>query len=135
MVWLDNLWCNMMWKEIPRGERYKFFIIKPVSKLLSSRFWSAMGKHVVFVLDHSGSMIGRKFEQVVEAMKNILSDLISKDLFDIVWFSEGASVWNVETNTFVDTNISYSHSNYGHLEPTLKVKIDFWCFLRLMILF
>ncbi|XP_063930131.1 inter-alpha-trypsin inhibitor heavy chain H4-like isoform X2 [Zophobas morio] len=77
-------------------------------------------KHVVFVLDHSGSMIGRKFEQVVEAMKNILSDLISKDLFDIVWFSEGASVWNVATNTFMDANISNLHSDYGHLEPHLR---------------
>ncbi|KAG8300340.1 hyaluronan metabolic process [Homalodisca vitripennis] len=43
-------------------------------------------KHIVFVLDYSGSMGGRKLEQLKEAMDKILSDLSPKDHFSIVVF-------------------------------------------------
>ncbi|EFA05400.2 hypothetical protein TcasGA2_TC015572 [Tribolium castaneum] len=57
-------------------------------------------KHVVFVLDHSGSMRGRKYEQLMQAMDKILSDLNPDDLFHIVRFSDDVSVWNLEKNKF-----------------------------------
>ncbi|XP_015836286.1 inter-alpha-trypsin inhibitor heavy chain H4 isoform X1 [Tribolium castaneum] len=57
-------------------------------------------KHVVFVLDHSASMKGRKYEQLMQAMDKILSDLNPDDLFHIVRFSENVSVWNLEKNKF-----------------------------------
>lgn len=75
-------------------------------------------KHIVFVLDHSGSMSGHKFQQLVEAMKNILSELNNEDVFNIVRFADFANVWNIETNRFELVNVS---ENYGSLEPLLKV--------------
>jgi Mg-chelatase subunit ChlD len=49
-------------------------------------------KHVIFVLDVSGSMSGRKISQLKEAMTTILSDLNQGDLFSIVTFSTSVQV-------------------------------------------
>ncbi|KAG8305512.1 hyaluronan metabolic process [Homalodisca vitripennis] len=51
-------------------------------------------KHIVFVLDYSGSMGGRKLEQLKEAMDKILSDLSPKDHFSIVVFQSYVEVWS-----------------------------------------
>ena len=50
---------------------------------------SVKPKHIFFVLDISGSMEGRKLEQLKEAMTSILNDLYTnhkKDYFSIVTF-------------------------------------------------
>ncbi|XP_063902781.1 inter-alpha-trypsin inhibitor heavy chain H4-like isoform X2 [Zophobas morio] len=75
-------------------------------------------KHVVFVLDHSGSMSGRKIDQLIEAMQNILPQLKPEDLFNIIRFADDASVWNSVENKFVPVNII--SRDYGSLEPHLK---------------
>ncbi|PSN48670.1 hypothetical protein C0J52_04778, partial [Blattella germanica] len=49
-------------------------------------------KQVTFVLDVSGSMSGRKIEQLRQAMTTILDDLNKDDLFSIVLFSQTAQV-------------------------------------------
>ncbi|CAH2099705.1 unnamed protein product [Euphydryas editha] len=54
--------------------------LKPLSKL------------VVFVLDTSSSMSGRKIEQLRAAMHSILADLHPSDYFSIVEFSSGVKV-------------------------------------------
>ncbi|XP_046677059.1 inter-alpha-trypsin inhibitor heavy chain H4-like isoform X2 [Homalodisca vitripennis] len=51
-------------------------------------------KHIVFVLDYSGSMGGRKLEQLKEAMDKILSDLSPKDHFSIVVFQSYVEAWS-----------------------------------------
>ncbi|XP_069689616.1 inter-alpha-trypsin inhibitor heavy chain H4-like isoform X2 [Periplaneta americana] len=51
-------------------------------------------KQVTFVLDVSGSMGGRKIEQLRQAMRTILSDLNPGDLFSIVLFSSEVEVWD-----------------------------------------
>jgi len=49
-------------------------------------------KHVVFVLDISGSMNGRKMVQMKESQKKILDDLSSEDFFNIITFSDKIQV-------------------------------------------
>lgn len=49
-------------------------------------------KHVIFVLDISGSMWGRKMEQLKEAMTKILADLNSDDYLNIITFSSDVNV-------------------------------------------
>ncbi|CAH2229635.1 jg27451 [Pararge aegeria aegeria] len=51
-----------------------------------------LSKHVVFVLDTSGSMLGRKIEQLRKAMDTILSDLKPTDYFNLVEFSHFVKV-------------------------------------------
>jgi hypothetical protein len=52
-------------------------------------------KHAIFVLDISGSMYGRKVEQLKQAMATILSDLNQADFFSIVLFESGIKVTTV----------------------------------------
>ncbi|XP_047386605.1 inter-alpha-trypsin inhibitor heavy chain H4 isoform X5 [Sciurus carolinensis] len=52
-----------------------------------------MPKNVIFVIDKSGSMSGRKIEQTREALIKILSDLSPKDQFNLITFSSGATQW------------------------------------------
>lgn len=55
-----------------------------------------LNKHVVFVLDTSGSMMGRKIEQLREAMLSILSELHPGDYFNIVEFSSDVAVHDLK---------------------------------------
>ena len=52
-----------------------------------------MPKHVVFVLDTSGSMSGKKMHQTKNAMKTILSDLRENDSMTIIEFDDLIKVW------------------------------------------
>jgi secreted protein with Ig-like and vWFA domain len=49
-------------------------------------------KHVIFVLDVSGSMHGRKMEQLREAMDAILQELRPGDFFNLIEFSYSVTV-------------------------------------------
>ena len=52
----------------------------------------SLPKHVVFVLDTSGSMEGTKLEQTKQAMDSILDQLHADDLFSVIEFSSTAQV-------------------------------------------
>ncbi|XP_030760045.1 uncharacterized protein LOC115885251 isoform X12 [Sitophilus oryzae] len=54
-------------------------------------------KQVIFILDVSGSMGGRKITQLKEAMNSILGELKPEDTFSIVEFNSDVLVWNVHT--------------------------------------
>lgn len=55
-----------------------------------------MAKHVVFVLDVSGSMDGKKLVQVKNAIKSILTQLRDIDFFSILHFSNDVTEWRLE---------------------------------------
>ncbi|XP_054550606.1 inter-alpha-trypsin inhibitor heavy chain H4 isoform X2 [Talpa occidentalis] len=50
-------------------------------------------KNVIFVIDRSGSMSGRKIQQTREALIKILGDLNANDQFNLVDFSGEATQW------------------------------------------
>ncbi|XP_040850553.1 inter-alpha-trypsin inhibitor heavy chain H4 [Ochotona curzoniae] len=53
----------------------------------------ALSKNVIFVIDSSGSMLGRKIEQTQEALIKILDDLSTKDRFNLIVFNRVAWLW------------------------------------------
>lgn len=53
----------------------------------------SMGKDILFILDISGSMGGRKTDQVQAAMEIILDDLRPEDMFNIAVFNSATSFW------------------------------------------
>ncbi|CAG9782857.1 unnamed protein product [Diatraea saccharalis] len=55
-----------------------------------------LNKHVVFVLDTSGSMMDRKIVQLREAMQTILSELNQGDYFSIVEFASTVKVYEMK---------------------------------------
>jgi uncharacterized protein YegL len=56
-------------------------------------FLPTLPKHVIFVIDISGSMFGEKMKQTKDAMVTILDDLTEKDFFNIIVFSDDAEHW------------------------------------------
>nr|CAD7428447.1 unnamed protein product [Timema monikensis] len=65
-------------------------------------------KHVTFVLDVSGSMSGRKSEQLRVAMTTILSDLKPGDFFSVIIFSSDAQVWDPEHSHLPSNDYSFN---------------------------
>jgi inter-alpha-trypsin inhibitor heavy chain H2 len=49
-------------------------------------------KHIIFVLDTSGSMWGSKLEQLQQAMYSILENLREVDYFSLIQFSTNVMV-------------------------------------------
>lgn len=62
-------------------------------------------KSVVFVIDISGSMSGKKIEQTRQAMHAILSQLRVGDLFNIVLFNNVVSQWKADAVLVTNSNI------------------------------
>ncbi|XP_006196604.3 inter-alpha-trypsin inhibitor heavy chain H4 [Vicugna pacos] len=54
---------------------------------------STLSKNVIFVIDKSGSMSGRKIHQTQEALLKILDDLRPYDQFNLISFSGEATQW------------------------------------------
>ncbi|XP_053455203.1 inter-alpha-trypsin inhibitor heavy chain H4 isoform X2 [Nycticebus coucang] len=54
---------------------------------------STIPKNVVFVIDKSGSMSGRKIQQTREALIKILDDLSPKDQFNLIVFNGKITQW------------------------------------------
>ncbi|XP_071089441.1 inter-alpha-trypsin inhibitor heavy chain H4-like [Haliotis cracherodii] len=72
-------------------------------------------KNIIFVIDVSGSMGGRKIEQTRSAMKQILQQLSSVDFFNILLFNSEIRVWQSEplqaTSNNIQTAQSYVNEN------------------------
>ena len=64
-----------------------------------------MAKHVIFVLDTSGSMEGKKMQQVKSALKSILSELRNNDYFSILQFSTDVTEWRPEATAASVQNV------------------------------
>ncbi|XP_030632203.1 inter-alpha-trypsin inhibitor heavy chain H3 isoform X3 [Chanos chanos] len=62
-------------------------------------------KNVVFVIDRSGSMHGRKIEQTRLAMLRILGDLSEDDYFGIITFDSKVDTWNRELLKATQSNV------------------------------
>jgi len=54
-------------------------------------------KHIIFVLDVSGSMFGEKMQQLKDAMFTILDEMTDNDSFDIITFSTGVNRWSPDS--------------------------------------
>ncbi|XP_030632209.1 inter-alpha-trypsin inhibitor heavy chain H3 isoform X2 [Chanos chanos] len=62
-------------------------------------------KNVVFVIDRSGSMHGRKMEQTRVAMLRILGDLSENDHFGIITFDGRVETWKPELLKATQSNV------------------------------
>ncbi|XP_067090538.1 inter-alpha-trypsin inhibitor heavy chain H4-like [Osmerus mordax] len=63
-------------------------------------------KNVVFIIDRSGSMHGRKMLQTREAMLKILGDLAEDDYFGLITFDSHVSTWRKELVPASQDNLS-----------------------------
>ena len=64
-----------------------------------------MVKHVIFVIDVSGSMSGRKLKQTSDAMVHILNNLNENDSFDYFKFSDDVYEWLPRNRQFKEQRL------------------------------
>uniref|UniRef100_A0A672QQ69 Inter-alpha-trypsin inhibitor heavy chain H3-like n=1 Tax=Sinocyclocheilus grahami TaxID=75366 RepID=A0A672QQ69_SINGR len=67
-------------------------------------------KNVVFIIDRSGSMHGRKIDQTRLALLRILSDLDEHDHFGLITFDSEVSLWKRELLKATETNLENAKS-------------------------
>merc|ERR1712226_85921 len=79
-------------------------------------------RHVIFVVDVSGSMSGTKLQQTKDAMVTILDDMTEKDYLDIITFSTGVKYWTMEPPTTTTSSTTTTASSTTEEPPTT---IDF----------
>merc|ERR1711962_991578 len=80
-------------------------------------------KHVIFVIDVSGSMGGRKLAQTKDAMTTMLTKMSENNLdnFNIILFDDEIEVWKPEG----ETSLSYSiPSNNGDVSKAYDFVLD-----------
>ncbi|XP_053339461.1 inter-alpha-trypsin inhibitor heavy chain H3-like [Clarias gariepinus] len=63
-------------------------------------------KNVVFIIDRSGSMRGRKMAQTRTAMLKILGDLDQEDYFGLIIFDSSVDVWKAELLQATENNLN-----------------------------
>ena len=79
----------------------------------------ALPKHVLYVLDVSGSMKGEKLEQMKDAMFTVLDDMTESDYFNIITFNDKVLHWNKELNWFINESSNF----YGGSEENKNIAI------------
>ncbi|XP_039099528.1 inter-alpha-trypsin inhibitor heavy chain H4 [Hyaena hyaena] len=67
-------------------------------------------KNVIFVIDKSGSMFGRKIQQTREALIKILDDLNPRDQFNLISFSGEATQWKPSLVAASAENVNQARS-------------------------
>eukprot|EP00092_Neocalanus_flemingeri_P002183 GFUD01002323.1.p1 GENE.GFUD01002323.1~~GFUD01002323.1.p1 ORF type:complete len:676 (-),score=217.81 GFUD01002323.1:157-2109(-) len=75
-----------------------------------------MPKHVVFVLDTSGSMRHRKMQQTIAAMVTILGEMRSKDYMTIISFATNITVWEIGESAIVNASADNVENAVRHVE-------------------
>jgi Ca-activated chloride channel family protein len=85
----------------PEKEQEGFFLLL-ASPEIKNDSKKPPEKTVVFVIDRSGSMSGKKIEQVKEALKYVLNNLHSGDLFNIVAYDDKIESFRGELQRFDD---------------------------------
>ncbi|XP_046987063.1 inter-alpha-trypsin inhibitor heavy chain H4-like [Schistocerca americana] len=82
-------------------------------------------KHDVFVLDVSGSMRGRKIEQLKTAMSTILDQLNAGDLFSLIPFSSAVQVWHPDVplrfHSTWEENLNSEFNSSAIVEATSEI--------------
>jgi Ca-activated chloride channel family protein len=87
----EDFGFNLLTYREKEGKGFFLGMISP-SVLLSDK--QIIGKDLMFVLDHSGSMNGEKIEQAKSALLFSLNSLNPKDRFNLITFSDEISVLN-----------------------------------------
>ena len=83
----------------PHGAEDGYFLLL-ASPEIPERTTEALSKTVVFVLDRSGSMAGRKMEQAKDALAFVLDNLRDGDLFNLVAYDDRVETFEPELQRY-----------------------------------
>jgi Ca-activated chloride channel homolog len=83
----------------PEKEKEGFFLLL-ASPEIKADAEKPLGKTVIFVIDRSGSMAGKKIEQVQAALKYVLNNLREGDLFNVIAYDDRVESFRPEVQRF-----------------------------------
>ncbi len=84
----------------PKKDENGYFILPITPKIKSEDNASALSKTLIFVIDRSGSMSGKKIEQAKASLKFVINNLNDGDLFNIVSYASEISTFRPELQKF-----------------------------------
>lgn len=87
----------LSYRPSPGEDGYFLVLASPEVKASASK---PLPKTVVFVLDRSGSMAGKKIEQARNALRTVLDDLREDDLFNIVVYDDRVESYKPELQRY-----------------------------------
>jgi len=87
----------LSYRPSPGDDGYFLVLAGPEVKATESK---PLPKTVVFVLDRSGSMAGKKIEQARNALRTVLDDLREDDLFNIVVYDDRVETYKPELQRY-----------------------------------
>lgn len=107
----------------PEGARDGYFLLlaSPEIPVVDT---DALPKTVVFVIDRSGSMAGRKMEQARDALTFVLNNLGADDLFDIVAYDDRVEVFEPELQRYSNATRAAALDFVDGLRPGGSTNID-----------
>jgi Ca-activated chloride channel family protein len=88
----------------PEPDEDGFFLFLAEPAITTDSTSKAQSKNVIFALDTSGSMNGRKFKQAVAALEFVLERLNPDDTFNLVEFNTLVSSWRPEPAKMTPVN-------------------------------
>ncbi|MDR1053770.1 MAG: VWA domain-containing protein [Planctomycetaceae bacterium] len=95
----------------PKEDGYFMLLASPKFAVTDQK---QVAKNILFVLDNSGSMSGKKIVQARDALKFILNNLREEDTFNIIQYSNNATKFKEEiqpaTKEFIAEATSYAES-------------------------
>ena len=78
-------------------------------------------KHAVFILDKSGSMIGKKMKQTKSAMRTILNEMQPQDYLTIITFADETDTWTLDDRMVLEAseeNLAAAMNFVNSIEPS-----------------
>jgi Ca-activated chloride channel family protein len=105
------------------GDRDGYFMLLAAPRVTIPKD-KILAKHVVFVLDRTGSMQGKKIEQARKSLLFCLNNLNSKDRFDVITFNESADALFPHLVSVTDENLSKARRFVENIEASGGTNID-----------
>ena len=87
----------LSYRPIDNEDGYFMMLVSPKVKQPKGE---AIRKKVVFVIDRSGSMVGKSMEQAKDALKFVINHLNDGDLFNVVAYDSEIEAFEPELQTF-----------------------------------
>lgn len=85
---------------------------------------SGVPKNVVYVIDKSGSMSGKKMDQTKEALLQILDDTAEHDHFNFILFSNNGAIWKDALVKATPENLKEARTFVQKITPDSSTNIN-----------
>ena len=105
------------------GDRDGYFVLLASPRVTIPKE-KILPKQVVFVLDRTGSMAGKKIEQARKSLLFCLNSLHKEDRFDVITFSESAEILMPKMEPASEANVGRARKFVENIEASGGTNID-----------